>query len=107
MPVPWPAGNFASTARNTRATTPAGRRHAAVRTVSVWLADAGLSFGQAQIGEKTNEKTAIPALLDALDVAGSIVTIGAIACQPTHRGTGHGGRGRLRYRLEKERKNLV
>jgi len=66
-----------------RATTPTGRRHALIRTVSVWLADAGLSFGQAQIGEKTNEKTAIPALLDALDVAGSIVTIDAIACQPS------------------------
>ncbi|GAA4034648.1 ISAs1-like element ISSod22 family transposase [Hymenobacter glaciei] len=62
-----------------RATTPAGQRHALVRTVSVWLADAHLSFGQAQIGAKTNEKTAIPALLD---VAGSIVTIDAIACQP-------------------------
>lgn len=66
-----------------RATTPAGQRHALVRTVSVWVADAHLSFGQAQIGAKTNEKTAIPALLDALDVAGSIVTIDAIACQPS------------------------
>lgn len=64
-----------------RATTPAGRRHASVRTVSLWLADTGVSFGQVQIGEKTNEKTAIPALLEALDVAGSIVTIDAIACQ--------------------------
>lgn len=66
-----------------RATTPAGQRHALVRTVSVWVADAQLSFGQTQIGAKTNEKTAIPALLDALDVAGSIVTIDAIACQPS------------------------
>lgn len=66
-----------------RATTPAGQRHALVRTVSVWVADAHLSFGQAQIGAKTNEKTAIPALLDTLDVAGSIVTIDAIACQPS------------------------
>lgn len=66
-----------------RATTPAGRRHAIIRTVSAWVADAGLSFGQVQIGEKTNEKTAIPALLEALDVAGSIVTIDAIACQPS------------------------
>lgn len=65
-----------------RATTPAGPRQALVRTVSVWVADAHLSFGQAQIGAKTNEKTAIPALLDTLDVAGSIVTIDAIACQP-------------------------
>ena len=66
-----------------RATTPAGQRHALVRTLSVWVADAHLSFGQAQIGAKTNEKTAIPALLDTLDVAGSIVTIDAIACQPS------------------------
>lgn len=65
-----------------RATTPAGRRQALVRTVSGWVADAHLSFGQAQVGAKTNEKTAIPALLDTLDVAGSIVTIDAIACQP-------------------------
>ena len=63
-----------------RATTPAGQRHALVRTVSVWVADAQLSFGQVQIGDKTNGKTAIPALLDKLDVAGSVVTIDAIAC---------------------------
>ena len=60
---------------------PAGRRHALVRTVSVRVADARLRFGQAQIGAKTNEKTAIPALLDTLDVAGSAVTIVAIARQ--------------------------
>ena len=45
--------------------------------------DQGLSFGQVQIGAKINQKTAIPALLYALDVAGSIVTIAAIACQPS------------------------
>ena len=66
-----------------RATTPAGKRHALLRTVSAWAVTQGLSFGQVQIGAKTNEKTAIPALLDALDVAGSIVTIDAIACQPS------------------------
>lgn len=66
-----------------RATTPAGKRHAQLRTVSAWAVAQGLSFGQVQIGAKTNEKTAIPALLDTLDVAGSIVTIDAIACQPS------------------------
>ena len=64
-----------------RATAPAGQRHAVVRPVSVWVADAHLSFGQAQMGAKTNEKTAISALLGALDVAGSVVTTDAIACQ--------------------------
>ena len=93
-----------------RATTPAGRRHALVRTVSVWVADARLSFGQAQIGAKTNEKTAIPALLDTLDVAGSVVTIDAIACQPSIVGrvVARGGAwGRLRDCPEKERQNAL
>lgn len=54
-----------------------------VRTLSVWVADAHLNFGQTHIGAKTNEKTEIPALLDTLNVAGSIVTIDAIACQPS------------------------
>ena len=49
--------------------------------MSVWVAEAQLSFGQVQVGAKTNEKTAIPLLLDTLDVAGSVVTIDAIACQ--------------------------
>ena len=71
-----------------RATIPAGQHHALVRTLSVWVADAHLSFGQAQIGAKTNEKTAIAALPDALDVAGSIVTIDASACQPSVVGQG-------------------
>ena len=63
-----------------RATTPEGKRHGLLCTVSAWAVDQGLSFGQVQIGAETNEKTAIPALLDALDVAGSIVTIDGIAC---------------------------
>ena len=45
------------------------------------MVEAQLSFGQVQVGAKTNEKTAIPLLLDTLDVAGSVVTIDAIACQ--------------------------
>ena len=44
--------------------------------------DQGLSFGQVQIGAKINQKTAIPALLYALDVAGSIVTIAARPASP-------------------------
>lgn len=47
------------------------------------MADAHLNFGQTHIGAKKNERTEIPALLDTLNVAGSIVTIDAIACQPS------------------------
>ena len=64
-----------------RGTIPEGNKHALIRTVSVWLVDDKLSFGQIQIASKTNEKTAIPALIEMLDIKGSIVTIDAIACQ--------------------------
>lgn len=64
-----------------RGTIPEGSKHALIRTVSVWLVEEKLSFGQSQIATKTNEKTAIPLLLDTLDLKGSIITIDAIACQ--------------------------
>ena len=40
-----------------------------------------ISFGSLPIGEKDNEITAIPKLLDLLDIADAIVTIDAIGCQ--------------------------
>lgn len=49
-----------------RGTVPAGARHALIQTVSVWVAEAQLRVGQVQVGAKTNEKTAIPLLLDTL-----------------------------------------
>jgi predicted transposase YbfD/YdcC len=39
----------------------------------------GLVLGQAQTEEKSNEITAIPALLEALDISGCIVTIDTMA----------------------------
>ncbi|WP_394369633.1 ISAs1 family transposase [Hymenobacter siberiensis] len=81
-----------------RATTPAGRRHALIRTVSAWVADAGLSFGQVQIGGKTNEKTAIPALLGvqpklSLFLPEWVAGFNALSYQVppiTHRANAHG-----------------
>lgn len=64
-----------------RGTIPSGSKHALIRTVSVWLVEEKLSFGQTQIATKSSEKTAIPKLLETLDIEGAIVTIDAIACQ--------------------------
>lgn len=63
-----------------RGTIPEGSKHGLVRTVSVWLAKDKLIFGQTQIESKTNEKTAIPTLIETQDLKESIVTIDAIAC---------------------------
>lgn len=64
-----------------RGTIPAGKKHATVQVVSAWLAEESISFGQVQVANKSNEITAIPRLLDALDCEGSIITLDAMGCQ--------------------------
>jgi len=49
--------------------------------VSAWAVRNGLVLGQLQVDEKSNEITAIPKLLRALDLAGCIVTLDAMGCQ--------------------------
>jgi predicted transposase YbfD/YdcC len=53
----------------------------AIHMVSAWANSAQLVLGQIKVSEKSNEITAIPTLLDLLDVEGCIVTIDAIGCQ--------------------------
>jgi predicted transposase YbfD/YdcC len=52
----------------------------AVHMVSAWLCDHGLSLGQVATEDKSNEITAIPKLLELLDVRGSVVSIDAGGC---------------------------
>jgi len=49
--------------------------------VSAWASEHGLSLGQVATEEKSNEITAIPELIDQIDVQGAIVTIDAMGCQ--------------------------
>jgi predicted transposase YbfD/YdcC len=49
--------------------------------VSAWAAANGVVLGQLAVDGKSNEITAIPALLEALAVSGCIVTIDAMGCQ--------------------------
>lgn len=66
-----------------RGTIPFGKKHATVQVVSAWLSEESISFGQVEVAKKSNEITAIPRLLEALDCEGGIITIDAIACQKT------------------------
>ena len=45
------------------------------------MCDIGLSIGQVKVDDKSNEITAIPELLDLIDVKGKIITIDAIGTQ--------------------------
>lgn len=49
--------------------------------VSAWATQAHLTLGQVAVEPDGNEITAIPKLLELLDVAGALVTIDAIGCQ--------------------------
>lgn len=49
--------------------------------VSAWATAQHLSLGQVAVEAKSNEITAIPALLELLDLNGALVTIDAIGCQ--------------------------
>ena len=51
--------------------------------VNAWAVRNGLVLGQLRVAEKSNEITAIPPLLRALDLAGCIVTMDAMGCQKT------------------------
>lgn len=49
--------------------------------VSAWASEQHLTLGQRQIDGKSNEITAIPPLLQMLELKGAIVTIDAMGCQ--------------------------
>jgi predicted transposase YbfD/YdcC len=53
----------------------------AIHMVSAWSSENGLVLGQEKTAEKSNEITAIPQLLDVLELKGCIVTIDAMGCQ--------------------------
>src|SRR5207253_4117207 len=53
---------------------------AAIHMVSAWAHTAGMVIGQVKVAGKSNEITAIPVLLERLDIAGCIVTIDAMGC---------------------------
>jgi predicted transposase YbfD/YdcC len=49
--------------------------------VSAWATENHLSLGQVAVDEKSNEITAIPLLLEMLELRGALVTVDAMGCQ--------------------------
>lgn len=54
-----------------------------LHAVSAWAAEQHLILGQVMTDAKSNEITAIPKLLELLDLHGALVTIDAMGCQKT------------------------
>jgi predicted transposase YbfD/YdcC len=53
----------------------------ALHVISAWASKQRLVLAQMKVEDKSNEITAIPALLDLLDIAGAIITIDAMGTQ--------------------------
>ena len=53
----------------------------AIHMVSAWATANHISLGQVVVDAKSNEITAIPQLLQMLEISGSVVTIDAMGCQ--------------------------
>src|SRR3990172_5564335 len=63
-----------------RSFDPASRKHS-LHLVSAWAVGHGVVLGQVKTEAKSNEITAIPALLELLELKGCIVTLDAMGCQ--------------------------
>jgi predicted transposase YbfD/YdcC len=53
----------------------------ALHIVSAWASEQGIALGQVATDAKSNEITAIPQLLEQIDLAGTLITIDAMGCQ--------------------------
>jgi predicted transposase YbfD/YdcC len=60
-----------------------GRAQGPLHLVSAWASEQGLALGQREVDGKSNEITAIPALLETLSLKNGIVTLDAMGCQKT------------------------
>jgi predicted transposase YbfD/YdcC len=75
--------------------------------VSVWSTQAGLGLGQLAVAKKSNEITAIPILLDLLDLENAWITIDAIGCQKTIAAKIVDGKGNYALTVKRNQGHLV
>lgn len=67
--------------KNVRGSYDREKKIDSLQMVSAWSAKHGLVLGQCAVDKKSNEITAIPVLLEQLDLRGSIITIDAMGTQ--------------------------
>jgi predicted transposase YbfD/YdcC len=53
----------------------------ALHIVTAWSSSHQLVLGQKKVHKKSNELTAIPELIEMLEIAGNVITIDAMGCQ--------------------------
>src|SRR3954454_13392780 len=74
-------GHVAIDGKTARRSGSQARGIKALHLVSAWATEHSLTLGQIATEEKSNEITAIPQLLELLDLNGALVSIDAMGCQ--------------------------
>jgi len=79
--TPSPQKGIAIDGKSLRRSHDRKNKLGALFRVSAWSVENGVSLGQLATEAKSNEITAIPELIDNIDVSGALVTIDAAGCQ--------------------------
>jgi hypothetical protein len=64
-----------------RGVSPTSRGNRGLYILNAWVAENRICVGQSRVEDKSNEITAIPVLINQLDIKDSVVSIDAIGCQ--------------------------
>jgi predicted transposase YbfD/YdcC len=78
----------------------------AIHMVSAWASENRLTLAQRKVDDKSNEITAIPALLELLELKGCIVTTDALGCQTEIAATAIEGEGDYVLPVKNNQKTL-
>ena len=72
---------FAIDGKKLRGSSPGTRGNEGLYILTAWACEEEVSLGEVRVEDKSNEITAIPKLLEKLDLPGSTISIDAIGCQ--------------------------
>jgi len=76
-----PGNTVAIDGKTLRGSLDQANQSAAIHLVSAWAADIRLVLGQLKTADKSTEITAIPELINTLDLQGAIISLDARGCQ--------------------------
>lgn len=76
-----PARLVAIDGKTCRRTHDAAQGLGPLHLVSAWASEQGIALGQVATGQKSNEITAIPQLLEQIELKNTLITIDALGCQ--------------------------
>jgi predicted transposase YbfD/YdcC len=79
--APAPDQVIAVDGKSLRRSHDRGQGQSALHLISAWATETGVALGQVRVADHANEITALPALLEQVVVAGTVITSDAMGCQ--------------------------